>query len=106
MHGDARWLVDDQYEPVAIELDEMLSGQRLREHQRLAGRRVEHADDDAPVVEALLGDLTDHEVRVIAVGRDDHGIGVLDAGLAQDEAVHAVPADEPAGPILSQAAEG
>ena len=35
------------------------------------------------VAEALLRDLADHEVRVVAVGRDDDRVGVLDAGLAQ-----------------------
>src|SRR6266487_2792391 len=31
--------------------------------------RVEHADDDAVDVEALLGHLADDDVRVVAVGR-------------------------------------
>src|SRR5919202_1459397 len=45
---------------------------------------VEGPDDDALVVEPLLRDLRDHEVRVVAVGRDDDGVCVLARGLAKD----------------------
>src|SRR5690606_21551502 len=34
----------------------------------VGARRVEHAHDDARHLEAALGDLRDHEVRVVAVG--------------------------------------
>ena len=34
-------------------------------------------------VEAPLRDLGDHEVRVVAVGRGDEGVGAVDAGLEQ-----------------------
>ena len=44
-------------------------------------RGIEDADDDAVDAEALLGDLADDDVRVVAVGGDDDGVGLLDAGL-------------------------
>ena len=47
--------------------------------------------------EALLRDLADHDVRVVAVGRDDDRVGVLDPGLAQQVDVHAVADEEPPG---------
>ena len=50
----------------------------------LRARRVEHADDHRRHLEVLLGRLRDHEVRVVAVGRDDDGVGLLDPGLAQE----------------------
>ncbi len=71
----------------------------------LRARRVEHAHDDAAHVEALLRDLADDDVRVVAVGGDDDGVGVLDAGLAQEVGVHAVPDDERAGPALAEPRE-
>src|SRR5581483_12182370 len=54
-------------------------------------RRVEDADDDAPDVEALLGDLADEDVRVVAVGGRDDRVGVLDPRLAQHVDVDALP---------------
>ena len=45
----------------------------------LGARRVEDPDDGALDAEALLGDLADDDVRVVAVRGDDHGVGVLDA---------------------------
>src|SRR3954468_12824093 len=68
-------------------------------------RGIEHAHDDAWVREALLRDLADHEVRVVAVGGHDDGLGVIDAGRAQDVDVHAVPEHEPAGPALAEPRE-
>src|SRR5262249_5688836 len=49
----------------------------------VGARRVEHADDDRRHVEELLCDLSDHDVRVVAVGGDDDGVGVLDPGGPQ-----------------------
>ena len=46
-------------------------------------RRVHHAHDRLLDAEALLGDLGDHEVRVVAGGRGDEDVGALDAGLDQ-----------------------
>ena len=43
--------------------------------------RVEHANDDLRDVEALLGDLSDHKVGVVAVGPGDESVGMLDARL-------------------------
>src|SRR5207237_4494657 len=48
----------------------------------------------------------DDEIRVVAVGGDDDRVGVLDAGRPQHARVHAMADDEPAGPVLAQAAEG
>ena len=67
--------------------------------------RVEHADDDAADPEALLRDLADHDVRVVAVGRDDDGVGVLDPGRARSVGVHAVADDEAAGPAGAEPAQ-
>ena len=66
---------------------------------------IEHAHDHAADVEALLRDLADDDVRVVAVGCDHDGVGILDAGLAQELGVHAVPDDERAGPILAEPRE-
>ena len=63
-------------------------------------RTTTHVD-----AEPLLRDLADDDVRVVAVGRDDDGVGVLDAGRAQHLGVHAVADDEPAGPVLAEPAE-
>ena len=43
--------------------------------EELGARGVEHADDDAADAEVLLGDLADHDVRVVAVRRDDDRVG-------------------------------
>src|SRR3712207_8831256 len=45
--------------------------------------RIEDTGDDAVDAEALAGDLGDHEVRVVPVGRRDEHVGVLDARLEQ-----------------------
>ena len=58
-----------------------------------------------PDVELLLRHLADHDVRVVAVGRDDDGVGVLDAGLAQERDVHPVADEELAGPVVAEPAE-
>ena len=71
----------------------------------LGASRVEQPDDDAVDPEALLDDLADDDVRVVAVGGDDDGVGVLDPGAAQDGRVHAVADDEAAVPALAEAAE-
>ena len=62
-------------------------------------------DDDAVDLEALLRDLADDDVRVVAVGGGDDGIGVLDARLAQQVGVHAVADDEAAAPVLAEPRE-
>src|SRR4051812_23085826 len=46
-------------------------------------RRVEHPHHHVLDAEALLRDLRDHEVRVVAVGGRDEGVGAVDAGLDQ-----------------------
>ena len=71
----------------------------------LGARRVEQADDDALDPEELLHDLADDDVRVVAVGGDDHGVGVVDPGAAQHRRVHAVADDEAAVPALAEPAE-
>src|SRR5438105_9001424 len=68
-------------------------------------RRVEHADDDALDVEALLRHLGDHEIRVVAVRRDDHGVGLLDPRLAEHVHVHPVADDEAAVPVAAEPAQ-
>ena len=84
-------------------------GRADRAHaQRVVERRaarIEHAHDDVRDAEALLRDLRDDEVRVVAVGGDDDGVGVLHAGLAQHLGVHAVADDEAARPVLAQPLE-
>src|SRR5207253_1073640 len=65
----------------------------------------EHAHDHALVVETLLRNLADHDVRVVAVGGDHDGVGLLDPGLAQDLDVHAVAEDEAAAPVVAEAGE-
>ena len=47
----------------------------------LRARRIEHADDHRRHLEVLLRRLGDHEVRVVAVGRDDDSVRLLDPGL-------------------------
>src|SRR5512133_2703174 len=69
-------------------------------------RRVEDPDDDALVVETLHRHLRDHDVRVVAVGRDDDGVRVLDTGLAQDVDVHPVAEHEAAAPVLAEPRQG
>src|SRR5438034_368447 len=71
----------------------------------VGARRVEDADDDALVVEALHRHLGDHEVRVVTVRGDDDGVGVLDARLAQDVDAHPVAEHEAAAPFLAEARE-
>src|SRR5262249_22327633 len=63
---------------------------------------VEDTHHDAPDVEALLRDLADDDVRVVAVGRNDDGVRLLNAGVAQEVGVHAVPDDECTWPVLAQ----
>ena len=87
---------------MAREVGQIVRTTRVVE-RRPAG--VEHADDDVRHAEALLGDLRDDEVRVVAVGGDDDGVGVLHAGLAQHVGVHAVPHDEAARPVLAESLE-
>src|SRR3990172_11679381 len=67
--------------------------------------RVEHAHDDAPDPVALLRDLADQHIRVVTVGRDDDGVGVLDARAPEDAGVHAVPDEEAAAPTGAEASE-
>src|SRR5205807_9736623 len=57
------------------------------------------------VVEALLGDLADDDVGVVAVGRNDHRVGLLDSGLAQDLDVHPMAEHEAAVPVVAEPAE-
>ena len=68
----------------------------LRVELRAGG--VEDPHDDAPDAVPALQDLADHEVRVVAVGRDDGRLRLGDAGLLEDVPVHAVPDDEAALP--------
>src|SRR4029079_13142396 len=49
----------------------------------LRPRRVEHAHDNLRNVEAALGDLSDDEVGVVAVGRSHERVRALDARLDQ-----------------------
>jgi hypothetical protein len=49
----------------------------------VGARRIHHADDRLLDAEALLGDLGDHEVGVVARGRGDEHIGALDPRLDQ-----------------------
>ena len=71
----------------------------------LRARRIEDANDHRRHLELLLGRLGDHEVRVVAVGRDHDGVGLLDPRLAQELEVHAVPDEEPTGPLLAEPPE-
>src|SRR5207302_778643 len=64
--------------------------------------RVEDADDDAVDVEPFLRDLTDDDVRVVAVRGNDDRLRLLDAGLAQHLDLHAVTDDEPARPAVAE----
>src|SRR5581483_2055475 len=50
-------------------------------------------------------DLADDDVGVGAVGRDDDGVRLLDARLAQEVGVHAVPDEEDARPVLAETRE-
>src|SRR5262245_33427395 len=65
----------------------------------VGAQRVEDAHDDAVDAVALLQHLPDHDVRVVAVGRDDRGVGLLGPRVAQDVAVHPVTDDERAAPV-------
>ena len=83
-------------------LDRADVGQTIAQAARrveLGARRVEHAHDHRRHLELLLGHLGDHDVRVVAVGRDDDRVGLLDPGLAQELDVHAVTDEEAAGPV-------
>ena len=88
---------------IALEVGQTIL--RPRDGVELRARRVEHADDDRRHLEVLLRGLRDHEVRVVAVGRDDDGVGLLDPRLAEQLEVHAVPDDEVAGPVLAESPE-
>src|SRR4029078_11207135 len=48
----------------------------------LAPRRVHHAADHARHLVVLARDLRDRQVRVVAVGRGDEDVGLLDPRLA------------------------
>src|SRR5579884_1019964 len=72
----------------------------------LRPRRVEHAHDHGRHLELLLGDLRDHEVRVVAVRGDDDGVRLIDPDLTQERQVHAVADREAAGPALAESPEG
>src|SRR5262249_25144677 len=54
----------------------------------LGARMVEDADDDRGDGELLLRHLADDDVRVVAVGRDDNGVGIFDAGIPQELEIH------------------
>ena len=54
----------------------------------------------------LLSGLRDHDVRIVTVGRDDHGIGLLDPGLLEQLQVHPVADQEAPGPVLTESPEG
>ena len=70
--------------------------------EELGAPRVEHADDDALDAVALLDHLADHDVGVVAVRRDDRGVGGLDAGLHEDIHLHGVADDERALPVAAE----
>src|SRR5581483_4218854 len=71
----------------------------------VGAQRVEHAHDHAVDAEALLQHLADDDVRVVAVGGDDRRVRLLDAGLAEHVAVHAVADDEAPAPALAEPVE-
>src|ERR1700730_8782299 len=77
----------------------------------LADRIVDPADD-ARNFEDLLGDLSGHDVPIVAFGDCDEGIRVLDTSLAQQLRVRAVADHEGAiellakGPARCRTAEG
>ena len=53
-------------------------------------------------LELLLRHLADHDVRVVAVGRDDDGVGVLDPRPLQQLDVHPVADVELARPVVAE----
>src|SRR3989442_4564813 len=61
-------------------------------------QRIEHPYDGAADAVALLQHLPDDDIRVVAVGGNDSGIRLRDAGAAKDVTVHAVADDEAASP--------
>ena len=71
--------------------------------EELGARRVEDADDHRADVELLLRHLADHDVRVVAVGGDDDGVGVLDPRPSQQLDVHPVADVELARPVVAEA---
>ena len=54
---------------------------------------------------ALLRDLRAHDVRVVAVGGHDHGVGLLDSRRLQRERVEGVSLDGAARESVAQALE-
>src|SRR5205823_4597563 len=69
---------------------------------QLGAGRVEDPHDRALDAEALLGDLADDDVRVVAVRGHDDGVRLFDTRLSEDVHVHAVTDDEPAGPLVAE----
>ena len=59
-----------------------------------------HDTTDHPAPRMLARDLRDGEVRVVAVGRGDEVVGLLDAGLAQRVDLQAVAEREAAARVL------
>ena len=75
-------------------------GAEARAWRRTSARRGSRTrDDDAPEAVAPLHDLADHDVRVVAVRRDDGGVRVGDPRPLEDLGVHPVPDDEAAAPV-------
>src|SRR3954452_16245917 len=66
----------------------------------LRPRRVHDAADHARHLVVLAGDLRDRQVRVVAVGRGDEDVGLLDAGLAQGVDLEPVAEREAAARVL------
>src|SRR3954447_17808104 len=66
----------------------------------LGPRRVHHAHDDVRHLIALGRQLRDGEVRVVAVGRGDEHLGLLDARLAQGGDLEAVADGEAPSGVL------
>src|SRR5215216_5928065 len=67
--------------------------------------RVEHARDHPRDLEAAVGELRHDEVRVVAVGRGDEDVGLLDPGLGQRvELERRTDREAPAG-LLPRSAE-
>ena len=64
--------------------------------------RVEDADDDGADVVALLEDLADDDVRVVAVGRDDRRVRAVHPASLEDGRIHAVAEHEPALPVWAR----
>src|SRR3954467_6751461 len=66
----------------------------------LRARGIHHTHDDTRHLVVLRRDLADRQVRVVAVGRGDEHVGLLDAGLAEGVDLEPVPEREPPARVL------